>query len=33
MTTVGFDERELLDALAFLFQHDLVTGLSVRSPV
>jgi len=32
MTFVGFDEHELLDALAFLFRQGLVCSLSVRAP-
>jgi hypothetical protein len=31
MTSSGFDERELLDALAFAFREGLVTGLSLRA--
>jgi hypothetical protein len=32
MTVVGFEEHELLEALAFLFRHGLVRGLSLRLP-
>jgi len=32
MSLVGFDEHELLDALAFLFRQGLVCGLSLRAP-
>jgi len=32
MTLAGFDEHELLDALAFLFRQGLVCSLSVRAP-
>lgn len=31
MTSSGFDEHELLDALAFVFREGLVTGLSLRA--
>jgi hypothetical protein len=30
-TATGFDERELLDSLAFLFREELVSGLELRS--
>jgi len=33
MIAVGFDEQELLEALAFLFRQGLVTGLSLRAPI
>jgi len=32
MTTAGFGEQELLEALAFLFRQGMVCGLSVRAP-